>query len=293
MGYCKLFSTVTQSSLWSESYPTRLLFISMLAAADAEGFVEASVSGLARLGNITIEEARGAIAALEGPDVDSKDTEYEGRRIVKVEGGWVILNYVKYRTRKDEESRKRYIREYMRKYRSKEKTEVDSGKQDVNEKGLRKPQAEGEEEADAEVKRERGRSAPHTHESLELKLEQERIAGKGQLKVSDDDLYIQLLEREPAYAHLNVRHEWGKMSAWCRANGKVPGRKRFVNWLNRCDQPMKVNIQPAAPTSEIQRRISELENQTKLAWQRQAYPELVKELSELRKQIGEPKQIAA
>ena len=27
-------------------------------------------------------------------------------------------------------------------------------------------------------------------------------------------------------------------SAWCSANRKQPSRKRFVNWLNRCEKPI-------------------------------------------------------
>ena len=33
------------------------------------------------------------------------------------------------------------------------------------------------------------------------------------------------------------------MSEWCRANRKEPTRRRFVNWLNRTDRPVKAAAQ--------------------------------------------------
>jgi hypothetical protein len=154
MGFCKLVSSITESSLWSEEYSTRLLFISMLARADAMGFVEASIPGLARLSNITAPETRAGIARLEAPDQDSKDPENEGRRIAKVDGGWVILNYEKYRNARDPDHRREYLRCYMREWRRKQKPQpvnaTPERKQPVNKSVHCKPQAEAEAEAEAD-----------------------------------------------------------------------------------------------------------------------------------------------
>ena len=124
MGYTKLFSSITESSLWSEPKEVRILFVSMLARADATGFVEASLPGLARMSNLTLEETESGIANLEGPDKYSKNEDNEGRRITKVDGGWCIINYEEYRNRRSDEDRREYMREYMAKYRR--------GKQPVN-----------------------------------------------------------------------------------------------------------------------------------------------------------------
>ena len=118
MSYAKLFSSITESSLWSEPKEVRLLFVSMLARADSTGFVEASVPGLARMANLTREEVEASLATLEGPDKDSKD-QTDGRRILKVSGGWVLVNYEAYRNRSSDEDRREYMREYMREYRRK------------------------------------------------------------------------------------------------------------------------------------------------------------------------------
>ena len=56
-----------------------------------------------------------------------------------------------------------------------------------------------------------------------------------------DEEFLNSLEGNPTYEGLNIKQEYGKMVAWCSANRKQPNRRRFVNWINRCDRPMKVN----------------------------------------------------
>ena len=153
MGYAKLFSSITESSLWSEPKETRILFVSMLARADAVGFVEASVPGLSRLANISEEETIASLASLEGPDRNSKNQDNDGRRILKVDGGWMIINYEHYRNRRSDEERREYLKEYMREYRKKHS--VNNRKQSVNIVNPGKPrltQAEATAEAEASSK---------------------------------------------------------------------------------------------------------------------------------------------
>lgn len=96
--YNKLFSKILQSSVWLESNPTRLVWITCLAAMDEDGMVQvASVRNLAHLARVTDEEAAGAIARLEGPDPDSSNPAHDGRRLERVPGGWIVLNAENYR----------------------------------------------------------------------------------------------------------------------------------------------------------------------------------------------------
>lgn len=97
MGFTKLDSGIVDSSVWSEPLATRVLWITLLAKANHEGFVSASRSGLIRAANIPEDEFNKAIAALEKPDPDSRSSEHDGRRIERVEGGWLVLNYKRYR----------------------------------------------------------------------------------------------------------------------------------------------------------------------------------------------------
>ena len=54
-----------------------------------------------------------------------------------------------------------------------------------------------------------------------------------------DDAWLKTLEDNPIYEGLEVRVLHGKMLVWCENNGKKPTRRRFVNWLNREEKPMK------------------------------------------------------
>jgi hypothetical protein len=70
----------------------------MLAMADQDGLVLASVGGLAHRARVTKEECEDAIKRFLGPDDDSRDGT-TGERIEKVVGGWLILNHSNYRDR--------------------------------------------------------------------------------------------------------------------------------------------------------------------------------------------------
>lgn len=98
-GYSKLFSDILGSTIWGEDYATRIVWISLLAATDANGFVAGSIPGFARIANVSVPEMRNAIDRLSSPDPDSRTPDHEGKRIEEVQGGWVILNYGSYRAR--------------------------------------------------------------------------------------------------------------------------------------------------------------------------------------------------
>lgn len=53
-----------------------------------------------------------------------------------------------------------------------------------------------------------------------------------------DDAYLDSLQSNPAYKHLDVKLEYSKMVVWCNTNHKQATRKRLVNWLNRAEKPM-------------------------------------------------------
>jgi len=102
-GYTKLFSSILASSIWSEPMHVRIVWITMLAMADRDGLVEASIPGLADLSRVPKEDCREAVKILSSPDSDSRSKELNGRRIVAVEGGWQIVNYDAYRRKHDAE----------------------------------------------------------------------------------------------------------------------------------------------------------------------------------------------
>jgi hypothetical protein len=74
-----------------------------------------------------VEDTAAALARLEGPDPYSRTQDNEGRRIEKVDGGWMVLNHGKYRDRDRIERRREYQAELMRERRSKEAGQVLTG----------------------------------------------------------------------------------------------------------------------------------------------------------------------
>ena len=96
-GYTKLFSSIVTSTVWREGKETKIMWVTMLALADKDGVVEGSIPGLADMARLTVDEARAAIEILSAPDPDSRSKEAEGKRLVPIDGGWLLVNHAKYR----------------------------------------------------------------------------------------------------------------------------------------------------------------------------------------------------
>lgn len=121
-GFVKLDCGITESSLWHDR-DARSLFLTALVMAgpfvlDAAmeqlevrelkptgwmvppgryGFVR--VSGAALIKRDGIEEEKGwrALEALCAPDPDSRSNAFDGRRLARIDGGYVVLNHAPYR----------------------------------------------------------------------------------------------------------------------------------------------------------------------------------------------------
>lgn len=105
--YTPIFRDLLDSSLWATATPAaRCVWITFLLDADPEGCIPTSVPGLARRANVTVDEARAAIAMLEAPDPDSRTPDHEGRRVAKIAGGWQVLNFVAKRELAKQEAEK-------------------------------------------------------------------------------------------------------------------------------------------------------------------------------------------
>ena len=96
--YNKLFTKILDSSIWLEPTATRIVWLTLIAGMDEDGFVAlASVANLAHRARVEIADAAEAVRILEAPDENSSDPDNEGRRIERVTGGWMVLNAPKYR----------------------------------------------------------------------------------------------------------------------------------------------------------------------------------------------------
>lgn len=119
--FTKLFSSITESTIWCEPDRTRLVWICMLAMADKNGRVWASVPGLANRARVPLVDAEIALAAFLAPDPYSRTPDNEGRRIEPIDGGWRLLNHEKYRAIRDDESIKESKRNYINARRAAER----------------------------------------------------------------------------------------------------------------------------------------------------------------------------
>jgi hypothetical protein len=68
---------------------------------------------------VTVEEATAAVKTLESPDGESANKEHDGRRIERVDGGWMILNAGLYRDIVTRTEKLRLNRERVARHRAK------------------------------------------------------------------------------------------------------------------------------------------------------------------------------
>ena len=119
--YTKLANTILTSTVWMESDETRIVWITMLAMADKNGEVQASIPGLANVARVRLEACREALEIFQRPDPDSRTEGDQGRRIEKIPGGWVILNHGKYRELGSDDDRRAKNAERQRRWRERHK----------------------------------------------------------------------------------------------------------------------------------------------------------------------------
>lgn len=164
--YVKLFSTITTSTIWEAPHATRIVWVTMLALTDRRGEIQASVPGLARIANVSLAECEAALDAFLAPDRYSRTEEHEGRRIEKIDGGWRLLNYRKYRERLDEDATRERKRIWDRENRPSGSARK-SDKPPVRRQSDASPTSptQAEAEAEAEAKEDTHHAPDVAHES--------------------------------------------------------------------------------------------------------------------------------
>lgn len=114
-GFTKLVPEIISSSIWNEPSDIRIVWITLLAAKDQNGYVRGDARTIARLANVDICISEQALDKFQQPDPSSHTPDNDGRRIAPAPGGWLILNHEIYRAK----DRNAYFREYMKKRREK------------------------------------------------------------------------------------------------------------------------------------------------------------------------------
>lgn len=146
-GYTKLFGSIIASTIWREPHTVRIVWITMLAMADKNGAVAASIPGLADLSRVTLDECKEALLALQSPDEYSRTSEHEGRRIAVIDGGWEILNHAKYRAKMGVDEK----REYFRLKKQEQRQKLSNAVKDIPEKSRVSRHAEAEAQSETEA----------------------------------------------------------------------------------------------------------------------------------------------
>jgi hypothetical protein len=98
-GFVKIYGDkLITSSLWDEPPEARLVFLAMLAIADARGYVDIpNERALARVLNLPDDYVAKALGVLMAPDTGSRSPDHDGMRLLREGSGWLCVNYEKYR----------------------------------------------------------------------------------------------------------------------------------------------------------------------------------------------------
>ena len=218
MTFTKLFSSITESTVWCEPDRTRLVWITMLAMADRYGRVWGSIPGLANRARVPVEDARLAITTFLSPDPDSRSPEQEGRRITEIDGGWQLINHQKYRVLRDEEERRRQNREAKARQRKK----VSQGQPKVSQ-----GQPTGQPIADAETDAETEKTKIYISSPSPTKKKSSRKSLlPANFTISDA---IKTWAKEHGYTRLNERLDHFKDTAIARGYEYIDWDAAFRN----------------------------------------------------------------
>ena len=128
INYTVLKSSIIDSSIWNEDAETCKVWITMLAKRNKDGEIFASIGGLAHASRISVEKTREALEKFKAPESDSSCSDFEGRRIEEIVGGWRLLNHDRIKEEAKEAGNAEYMREYMRKKREADKAAEESKK---------------------------------------------------------------------------------------------------------------------------------------------------------------------
>ena len=127
-GFNKIVPEIIQSSIWNEPAEVRIVWITMLATKDQDGYVRGDARTIARMANVSTEAAEDAIRRFQEPDHNSHTPTEEGRRIRKADGGFVVINSDIYREVGMNEVQRELWREKKRQQRAKKTIVQDMSK---------------------------------------------------------------------------------------------------------------------------------------------------------------------
>jgi hypothetical protein len=124
MPFVKLDTRILDSTLWLDAPASRVFITALLMAEPWDltepmeqlevrtlaktgfvvppgwyGWIAAAGIGIIRRSMLSDAEGYAALEALGSADCESRSPDFDGRRLVRVDGGYIVLNYMKYRER--------------------------------------------------------------------------------------------------------------------------------------------------------------------------------------------------
>lgn len=134
--WAPLFSKIVDSSIWDEDDMVCKVWVTLLALKDSDHVVRKTLYQIGRAARKSEEDVLKALKVLASPDTKRKEEqEYEGRRVKKLEDGWLILNGNLYEKLMRQISRQVYQAKWVREKRAKMKgtgSRTETGVADLN-----------------------------------------------------------------------------------------------------------------------------------------------------------------
>lgn len=218
--YNRLFTKILDSSIWLEPDTTRIVWITILAVMDEDSFVQiATPENLAIRARVRLEDCIEAIRCLESPDPRAFEDEFEGRRIERVPGGWLVLKGQMYRDIFKKEIMREQTRVRVAECRAKKK---------ASEEGVTGSNGE--------------KQFVTQSVAVATATAQASATAKPSLLRRDETLDEIIASLRPLYPHLNVDAEVRKAKAHLllpKCKGRRLTRRFITGWLNRCDTPIE------------------------------------------------------
>ncbi len=119
--YNRLFTKILDSSIWLEPCTTRIVWVTLIAAMDEDGYAHFSaIENLAARARVSIKDTQKALECFLSPDPNSSNPENEGRRIERVPGGFFILNAPEHRKMMNREIQREQVRLRVARHREKQ-----------------------------------------------------------------------------------------------------------------------------------------------------------------------------
>lgn len=195
----------------------------LLVLADSEGVVDMTPEAISRRTNVPIDEVQKYLVDLCQPDIKSRSQLHEGKRLIPLDPnrdwGWIIVNYQHYREIRDEEARREYFRDAMRKYRAKNK------KENVKDKSL----------------------------TDLTSFNKVQLPASASASVS----FLEELKRNPFNSGVDIDAELEKAQRWCVRNKRRCTQRFFERWVAKADRLVVTPtskpkaVQPPLPNGDV------------------------------------------